>query len=119
MPYNIFLDDDRFPSEFDVREYYIVRTYEDFINLVLNLGVPDFISFDHDLGPGKDGYDCAKFLVNYMLDNKINQKINFQTHSQNPPGEKNIRGLLENWNREFPKNNLEAMLSFSTEKTRE
>jgi hypothetical protein len=49
------------------------------------------------LGEGKTGLDCAKFLVEYCLDNQIH-KINFQVHSQNPVGKENIESLLNNFN---------------------
>jgi hypothetical protein len=49
----------------------------------------------------KTGYDCAKWLVNYCLDN--NQKLpNFIIHSMNPVGTKNISDYLNDF-REFQK----------------
>ena len=43
----------------------------------------------------KSGYDCAKWLVDYCLDNGITIP-NFGVHSANPVGAENIRGLLVN-----------------------
>lgn len=63
MSYNIFLDDERFPSNSDLRDYKIVRNYKDFCELISTLGLPDFVSFDHDLDEEKTGYDCAKLDV--------------------------------------------------------
>ncbi|WP_350324738.1 cyclic-phosphate processing receiver domain-containing protein [Empedobacter falsenii] len=37
--------------------------YDDFVNYINRNGLPDFISFDHDLGLRKTGYDCAKFWL--------------------------------------------------------
>jgi len=69
----LFLDDLRtvdmvydksMESKFDV-----VRTYHEFVNYITNNGLPDFISFDNDLGLDKngevapDGYAAAKWLV--------------------------------------------------------
>jgi hypothetical protein len=80
-------------------------------------GIPDMISFDHDLGEDvaiskvkmgtskrqarkekketKSGYDCAKWLVDYCLDNET-PTPHFVVHSANPVGAENIRGLLNN-----------------------
>jgi len=55
----LFLDDVRsidmiydksIESEFD-----IVRTYDEFVAYIKENGLPDFISFDNDLGLGEDG----------------------------------------------------------------
>ena len=51
-------------SEFD-----IVRTFDDFVTYIKRNGLPEFISFDNDLGLDKngevaqDGYAAAKWLV--------------------------------------------------------
>ena len=57
-----------------------------------------FISFDHDLGTGKNGLDCAKALIEYDMDNGIlNDSFDFYVHSMNPVGAKNIRSLMSNY----------------------
>lgn len=95
---NIFLDDERPPSEHDEKNYVIVRSYDDFVYTITKFGIPSFISFDHDLGPGKTGHDCAKWLIEFMLDTNQKEKINFVVHSQNPVGAENIKKLIDNWN---------------------
>ena len=97
--YNIFLDDERFPSSKDEKDYTIVRNYEDFVDLINTLGLPKYISFDHDLGENETGYDCAKFLVEYCLDNNKKPTFEFYVHSQNPVGRENIKRLLNNFKR--------------------
>ena len=52
----------------------------------------DFISFDHDLGEEKSGYDIAKYIV----ENNIPIKA-FSCHSMNPVGKKNIEELLTHY----------------------
>ena len=52
----------------------------------------DFISFDHDLGEKKSGYDIAKYIV----ENNIPIKA-FSCHSMNPVGKKNIEELLTHY----------------------
>lgn len=73
-----------------------VRSYAEFVGYITKYGLPDFISFDHDLGLEESGFDCAKWLVDYCLDHQ--QKLpDFVVHSQNPVGKENIIGLLENF----------------------
>lgn len=104
MTYNIFLDDERFPSDKDPKQYKIVRNYDSFVQLINESGIPEFIRFDHDIqdfknGEERTGYTCAKYLVEYMMDNNLTQKIIFDIHSQNFEGARNIRNLLNNFNR--------------------
>jgi hypothetical protein len=94
-----------------------VKNFDEFVNHIKFEGIPDMISFDHDLGEDvakervlggmskrqarikkretKSGYDCAKWLVDYCLDNEI-PIPHFVVHSANPVGAENIRGLLNN-----------------------
>jgi len=86
----LYLDDLRpIPDGYDG-----VRSFEEFVEYITTNGLSDFISFDHDLGEGKSGFDCAKWLVEYCLvhDRDI---PDFSVHSQNPVGKENIEGLLE------------------------
>ena len=120
----LFLDDERIPikcAEYmytrgvDCRIYHeewvIVKNYKDFVKWITENGLPDVISFDHDLADvrynpataqtivvhhEKTGMDCAKWLVEYCLDNK-KELPNFMVHSANPAGYDNIKGLLENF----------------------
>lgn len=99
-----------------------VRNFEEFTQWIYLNGLPDVISFDHDLGDEhytpeeywncyessksyqenqiykeKTGKDCANWLVEYCLDNNNKLPI-FYIHSANPVGADNIRLLLENFN---------------------
>lgn len=91
--YTMYLDDLRDPKgEFD----YIVRSYDEAVELVESIGCPSFISFDHDLGEDGTGHDFAWYLVNKDLDNEgfIPKGFKFFVHSANPIGSRNITGLL-------------------------
>ena len=48
-----------------------VYNYEEFVEYLERKGLPDFISFDHDLGEDLSGYDCAKYLVDYCLAHQL------------------------------------------------
>ncbi|MGX9985807.1 cyclic-phosphate processing receiver domain-containing protein [Soonwooa purpurea] len=51
--------------------------------------LPNFISFDHDLGEEKTGFDCGKFLVGFCFDYQL-KLLDYTVHSQNPVGKENI-----------------------------
>ena len=88
----LYLDDLRpTPEGFDR-----VYNYEEFVDYLERKGLPDFISFDHDLGEDLSGYDCAKYLVEYCLEHQL-PLPDYQVHSQNPVGKENIERLLENF----------------------
>lgn len=87
----LFIDDLRTPI-FKGERTYVCRTYNDAIaaiekykNEIL------YISFDHDLGEIKTGYDIAKYLV----ENEI--KAYYNIHSANPVGRFNIEQLLQHY----------------------
>lgn len=121
MSYNLFLDDERHPSQvtwvdigFHPFQCIIVRNFEQFKHIIEEHGLPERVSFDHDLadfhyeamieevngkenvdyGPEKTGFDCAKFLAQYCID--TSQQIpDFTVHSLNPVGRDRINQHLE------------------------
>lgn len=104
MDYTLFLDDERMPPDAMKGPVVIVRNVEDAKNMVVLLGLPTFISFDHDLGENQPtGHDFAKWLVDYDLSNNggvfdirlYKNGFQYYVHSQNPVGKANIEGLLE------------------------
>ena len=74
-----------------------VTNYQEFIDWIMTYGLPDAICFDHDLGSYETtGYDCAKWLVEYCIDN--NKSIpKYAIQSANPVGRENINSLLTNF----------------------
>ena len=90
-----------------------VRDYNEFIKCIQIIGLPDIISFDHDLAQihydpttwtedfkydEETGLDCAKWLVEYCIDNNL-PLPEYNIHSQNPVGAENIRSFLNNFNK--------------------
>ena len=57
-----------------------------------------YISFDHDLGMGKSGYDVAKYIVEQQIPTNL---VHWRIHSANPVGAANIRQLLTHYG--YPK----------------
>ena len=74
-----------------------VKTQPDFEKYITQNGMPDFISFDNDLGVGYgEGYTCAKWLVEYCMNNNV-QLPEWYVHSANPIARENINQLLLNY----------------------
>lgn len=122
MTYKLFLDDIRTMSDcitymhsrigkknpiYLERDWVICRNYGCFVATIEQMGLPEFISFDHDLADihyqetveygfsiSEDtGYDCAKWLVNYC-ENRGLKIPDFAIHSMNVIGAKRISDLL-------------------------
>lgn len=101
----LWIDDIRDPSENDWLifspigrdvDVHWVKSYSEFTEWVMRNGLPNAICFDHDLGEEKDGYDCAKWLVDYCIDN--HKKLpDYAIQSANPVGKENIDKLLKNY----------------------
>lgn len=122
----LWLDDYRDPMEGQwlvfsplTEDYTVhwVKNYNEFVAWITENGLPTAICFDHDLSDEhkidldeyelermifteKTGYDCAKWLVNYCLDNKLNLPL-YNIQSANPAGKKNIDLLLKNFIKNF------------------
>jgi hypothetical protein len=98
-----------------------VLNHEQFTQWIEKHGLPKIISFDHDLADEhytpeeywcdyekskayqdskiyqeKTGLDCAKWLVDYCMDNNKPLPL-FYVHSANPVGADNIIHFLENY----------------------
>jgi hypothetical protein len=98
MTYKLFIDDERFPA---TEDWVIARTSEEAKNVVRQLGMPSFISFDHDLG----GADTTMIFIHWLVEITLNameagDHVTFpayDVHSQNPVGERNIRSLMDSF----------------------
>lgn len=95
-----------------------VKSYAEFVEWIGKRGLPDAICFDHDLGmqvalearaegmskrksrqlkqQEQTGYDCAKWLVEYCIDNNKPLPL-YSIQSANPVGKANIDGLLKGY----------------------
>jgi hypothetical protein len=128
----LFLDDIRIPKDaitlvpsnlnkmYWEKDWDIVRNFDEFLQYLMSSGVPDLISFDHDLADfhydfkpedyeamGEDelitrfgskektGLDCAKILVDYCIVAK-KPLPEYIVHSANPTGKENIEKFLIN-----------------------
>lgn len=121
----LFLDDIRQPKDacylvinpaiYWEDDWQVVKNYPEFCKWIKFNGLPKIVSFDHDLadvhyeidfndwddltadqlGVEETGLDCAKWLVEYCLDNGF-QLPEYYVHSANPVGKKNIQSYLDN-----------------------
>ena len=119
----LYLDDVRNPK---TKGWTVVRNYEEFVNHISEYGLPEEVSFDHDLAEihydpetwrqdfvyhEKTGYDCVKWLVNYFYTmyperlempytERKRSDIMFPkvvVHSANPIGSANMMGYINNF----------------------
>ena len=93
---HIWLDDIRIPPR---RSYIWVKDFDSFVEAVKDLGENIsgcIVHFDHDLGLEKDGYDCAKWLINWCLDNDYGVP-DYDIQSANPVGKQNIESIFESY----------------------
>jgi hypothetical protein len=98
MTYSLFIDDERWPPSSDGRDWKIARDHIDVLQLIKEFGDPEYISFDHDLGPrAKTGFEIAKMLVEMDMDGMIELTDKYYVHSQNYVGKDNIEGYLEGY----------------------
>ena len=92
------MDDVRNPR---TKGWTIVRNYEGFVKFIQENGLPDEVSFDHDLGQdNKTGYDCAKWLCEYCWTNGL-PIPSWNVHSANPVGRDNIIGILQSFEKKL------------------
>jgi len=82
-----------------------VKDYDEFVKYFKKNEMPYAISFDHDLGNEltehpelneKTGLDCAKWIVDYCMNNAVRLPKYF-VHSANPVGRENIQSYLDNY----------------------
>ena len=94
---HLYLDDERSPTT--QRNWKIVRSHDEAVAHVREHGVPGYISFDHDLGDGKTGYDFVKWLIEMDVEHihHIPQSFKFNVHSANPVGANNIHQTLTHY----------------------
>lgn len=102
MIVKLFLDDVR---DLPDTSFNLVRSYTEAVKFVEENGIPNFISFDHDLGVDENekllptGYDFVKWLVESDMDGIYNfpENFSFSVHSSNPSGKENIKSYLNNY----------------------
>ncbi len=128
----LFLDDFRKPIDvllyhedaehlilYEILNWEVVKSYTEFVRYIKINGIPDIVSFDHDLHKEhysplmydgdsynalyktfkeKTGFDAAKWLNRYIKRNNIPLPIIY-CHSRNPVGKQNILSVFSSLKR--------------------
>lgn len=87
--YKLFIDDLRqVPSD----DWVVARSSKEAIEIIKSKGLPDSISFDHDLGGDDKATVVIRKITEMLLDNDLIMKPSFRflVHSDNPTGKDNI-----------------------------
>ena len=123
--YKLFLDDLRNPIDayfymhapiYNEEGWTIVRNYAEFMDMITSQGIPEIVSFDHDLADEhygmqdhieygmlveKTGYHCAQWLINYCIDHNKNIPKYVLIHTMNPVGRQNIESLFRTYEKVY------------------
>lgn len=133
--YHLFLDDERMPKdvkwiELPLVAWTIVRNYKQFVEIIERDGLPQTVTFDHDLADEhykeyhiahdkrmltygqirydslkeKTGYECAKWLAEYCVDKNLPIPL-YYVHTLNGIGRANIVSVLESARKVIMDNN--------------
>jgi hypothetical protein len=95
----IYIDDMRQPF---IHNAIWVKSYDEAVAAmrnaveVMNMPITLTIDFDHDLGEEKSGYDCAKWLIDWCLENGYGVP-DYDIQSSNPVGRQNIESVFESY----------------------
>jgi len=129
--YYLFLDDVRYPEKnceymnnkiYTDLDWVIVRNYNQFVDYVTENGLPEIVTFDHDLAEPhyhesmykdgkvymqyletiseKTGYECVKWMADYCIDKNL-KFPKWYLHTMNPVGKQNMEGYILNFLKHF------------------
>lgn len=109
--YFLILDDqghdERHPSLMfkDHSKFVIATNVEEFKSIINNLGVPSFLTLDHDLGEDETAMEAIKWLVYEKEADTRGMKV--KAHSANIQTRDAMIGLIKNWNKELDRRDKE------------
>ena len=104
MSYRLWIDDQindpETPDRHVPNGWIGAKSSRDAIRIFETFGVPEYISFDHDLGLNEDGSpDTAMVICKWLANNFFDADIEYDVHSKNPIGRKNIQSFMDSWKR--------------------
>jgi len=126
MSYHLFLDDVRMPGDaswirLPSARYDIVRSYDEFVEFIQERGVPEFVSFDHDLadehyvamllesqgkhadyGPEKSGYKCEGCELTEWRGKPITLELEHKNADRKDNTRENLQLLCPNCHAQTP-----------------
>lgn len=89
--------------DINIQNIKIAKKTKHFIKIIKELGVPEFLSLDHDLSDifyehgeqrERTGDTCAKWLCEYCMQHNISIPTH-HVHSNNPSGKANINATFK------------------------
>ncbi len=118
MKYNLFLDDIRKPTDVTIfsdkkLKWKIVKNHKEFIKYVTKHGIPDLVSFDHDLAPEhyakynenlkfetETGFETLVWFCDYIKINNLEiPEVNI--HTSNFVAYKNMTEYFNEFNKTY------------------
>jgi len=108
MTYKLFIDDERNPPiSWCDEPVKICRSSSEAISCISMHGIPDFISFDHDLGGEDTAIKVINWLENSCIEHNLrfSESFEFYVHSQNPVGAENIQYRMQALIKHFSRKN--------------
>lgn len=107
----LYLDDIRNPhqSGYQDSEWVVCRNDTEFVSAIeQHFSDLEVVSFDHDISSYDDngnevtGYDCVKWLCDYILDNNIDiSELKILFHTANPVGRLNMMCYWSNFKENY------------------
>jgi hypothetical protein len=98
QPYKLFiddqLDDPDAPARWLPQDFVGAKSSEEAIAIVKQRGFPYYLDLDHDLADGDDVMIFLKWLWNTY---PYTEPPEFNIHSANPVGKKNIESFINSW----------------------
>jgi len=100
MSYTLFLDDIRDPPWQLGHDVLIARNNRQFMRAFIDFGVPEVISFDHDLG---EDDASAMYSLHWIIDRHLDGDCDLSSvkqvfvHSANPAGALNLQSLWDSF----------------------
>ena len=103
----LYLDDIRNPHQSGYKddEWIVCRNATEFVSAIeQHFSDLEVVSFDHDIDSYDEnenevtGYDCVKWLCDYILDNYLDiTNLEIRFHTANPVGEENMMCYWNNF----------------------
>ena len=107
----LYLDDIRTPhqSGYNCSEWIVCKNDKTFKDMFMSFdSIITHISFDHDIGSYDEngdevtGYDCVKWLCDYILDNNLDiSDLTLNFHTANPVGKENMMCYWNNFKENY------------------
>ena len=100
----LWLDDIRHPPD---SSWWWAKTFEEAVEVLTTMDIIE-ISLDHDLGHDKSGYDVACWIEQQAYNGTL-RPLTWYIHSSNPSGRTRIELALNQANKFWKKQNIQAL----------